>query len=425
MPRTEDGQGIKVGARSRFHPGFGLGLGFDGNVFYEDRVENPVPAAFTVITGWMGIGNRPVRDGVLDRPPQRTNRKIDYNIALIGGFRQFLDRRKQVLRQSRFSLGTDIDLSILPGRRFTIDFNESFYRLAEPRNVQANANFNFNRLTNDGGLNFTLRPGGGRVSLTTGYFNQLLYFENRDNDVSRSDRVVNGVLGEVKWRFFPTSAIYARYTMGHTYYFSCCAEPGTGRNEDNFAHRVIGGYRGQVFKKMVLGAEFGWGWGFYRLDPTPQDYKGPLATLTIDVFPTLRTRIHLSGGRSFRDSLFGNYFVDHSGRLSVSHIWRWRMVTDLGVGVIGREYRGIPQPGTEDNRIDSYVGTARGGTARRDVLFSLAAAIDQPLGRFFALRLNYNLTIDSTKFATIFTDGTRNDAGFTRHLLILFGAVRY
>ncbi len=425
MPRAQDGDGIKVGKRSRFHPGFGIGVGMDSNVFYEDKSEGPAVAAYMVASGWASIGNRGVQGGVLDSPADRTDRKIDYSIGLILGFRQFLDRRSEILKQSRFSLGADVHLIVLPGRKFSLQIDDTFYRLAEPRDIQARETLNFNRLTNDGRLGLVVRPGGGRVALTAGYLNQLLYFENKDSQVNRSNRVGNGALAEIKWRFFPTSAVYARYSMLYTYYFSCCVDPGTGRNEDNYAHRIEGGYRGQLGKRVVLGAMFGWGLAYYRQDPNGPNFSGPIAHLYLDVFPTMRTRVHVSGERTFRDALFGNFFVDYVARLLVSHQFKWRMIASLGTGVIFREYRGIPEPGVEDVNVASYDGAARGGTARRDILFNLTARLEQPLGRFFALRLDYTATVDSTPFAVNFVDGSRNDAGFIRHLLLLFGAVRY
>ncbi len=425
MPRAEDGEGIKVGKRSRFHPGFGIGFGMDSNVFYESRAEDPAIAGFLVATGWASIGNRSVRGGLLDTPADRTDRKVDYSVGLILGFRQFLDKRSEILKQSRFSLGADVHFIALPGRKFSFEFDDTFFRLAEPRDIQARETLNFNRLTNNGQLRLVLRPGGGRVSLMAGYLNQLLYFENRDNQVNRSNRVGNGAVAEVKWRFFPTSAVFARYSMLYTYYFSCCTDPGTGRNEDNYGHRIEGGYKGQLGKRVVLGAMFGWGLGYYRQDPNGPNFSGPLAQLYLDVFPTMRTRIHVSGERTFRDALLGNFFVDYRANLMASHQFRWRMISTLGFNFTHREYRGLPVPGVEDVNVVSYEGAVRGGTTRRDLLFTILARLEQPIGRFFALRLDYNATIVQTPFVVVFADGSRNEAGYVRHLLMLFSAVRY
>ncbi len=423
LPQAEDGEGIKVGQRSRFHPGFGLGFGFDGNVFAEDRSESPAQAAFMIATGWVGLGNREVREGMLDTPPERTNRLADYNLRLVLGFRQYLNRRPDIVRQSRFNLGTEIRLAALPGRKFSIDVNESLYRFAEPLNIKSGADHNFNRISHRGSLRFTLRPGGGRVGISAGYISEVLRFQQDDPSVNNSDRIVNGALGEIKWRFFPRSSLFTRYTFRHTYY-SCCKEPGTGRNEDNYAHRLVAGYRGQVGKKVALGGEVGWGWAFYRADDDGPDFKGPIGQVSMDYFPRMRTRLHLGAFRSFNDSLFGNFFVDLGARALFSHIWRWRMVTEVGAGVMWREYRGIPQPGVEIDNVTSYSGGGDGSN-RSDVLVTLLARAEQPLGRFFALALTYELTVDSTSFATTFNTGLRNDAGFVRHLLLVFGAVRF
>jgi hypothetical protein len=424
LPRPADGDGLKVGQNSRFHAGLGLGAGFDSNVFYEHKVEKPARAAFLVTTGWLGIGNRETRDGSMMSPPERTDRAIDYNISAIVGVRQFLDGRQKVVRQSRFSLGTEAHVAVLPGRRFSVELDQWFFRIAEPRNVQAGAEYNFNRIESDTALRFALRPGGGRLSMTTGYLGQVLWFQESDPDVARANRTVNGALGEIKWRLLPTSAFFTRYTMHHTYYLSCCSQPGTGRNEDNFAHRLVGGFQGQVLKRVVLGAEAGWGWAFYRQDVSGPNFKGPIARVSFDYFPTLRTRLNLSFSRWFQDSLYGNYLVDTGGRAFVSHTWRWRMVTDVGAGLFAREYRGLPTPGSEDAAVAGYSGVFE-TLERRDLLATVMFKLEQPLGRFFVITALYDLYIDRTKFTVTFTDGTVNDAGYIRHLAMAYGSVRF
>src|SRR5688572_11964442 len=207
LTRVEDGIGIKVGQRSTFHPGFALVTGVDTNVFYEARFEGPQAAAYMTPTGWLGIGNRQVRDGILMTPAERSGRFLDYNIAGIIGFRQYLARRDNVLKQSRITGGIQMRLHFFPGRRFSVALDEDFYRYAQPSNYDAGADFNFNRVDHRGALTMYARPGGGRLSFGAGYRTHFLRFQNADQDVAKGNRVLNGMLAEIKWRFFPKTSL--------------------------------------------------------------------------------------------------------------------------------------------------------------------------------------------------------------------------
>jgi hypothetical protein len=97
-----------------------------------------------------------------------------------------------------------------------------------------------------------IRPGGGRLSISANYLNEVLYFEA--NDVYSGDRYIHGAATELKWRIAPRSAILASYSFAHTYYFSCNANVDLDCNEDNNAHRVLLGFRGQVGTRWTLDA---------------------------------------------------------------------------------------------------------------------------------------------------------------------------
>ncbi len=431
IPVAEDGEGIKVGQRSTFHPGFALVSGVDSNVFYAAQEEDPQAAAFISPTAWLGIGNRQVRDGLLMKPPERSARLADYSLRAVMNFRQYLARQPNVRQQSRISGGATLRLAILPGRRFEIDLDEDFFRFAQPSNFDAGSDFNFNRIDHNGTLRFIGRPGGGRVSIAAGYNNQLLRFQNNnERDIFRGNRLINGAKTEIKWRFLPKSSLFFAYDFAWAFYLDCCAEIGSGRNEDNFSHRITGGFRGQLLRKLALDATVGWGFGYYRDDPNGPSFNSFIGHLGLDYFPTLRTNLHLSGYRQFQDSLLGNYFVDNGARIAAKHQWRWRMYTTLGVGVAGRRYAGLPVPGLEDTEIDEYAGRGAEAFRREDVLFLLNAKIEQPVKRIWAFGLQYDLVVDSANFVTFFTQGPddiarpQDIAGFTKHVIMVLAAIR-
>ncbi len=432
IPRAEDGRGLKVGERSTFHTGFALGFGVDSNVYSNARSEDRVASTALWPTAWIGIGNRDLRDGLLMTPAERSNRWLDYNISALAGFRQYLSRQADVRSVPRLSIGTQIRLAILPGRKFSIHLDEDFFRGASAGNYQTLGSvLNFNRIDHRGQLTFYLRPGGGRVGIAVGYRSQFLNFQ--DEDLNRSNRILNGLYSEAKWRFLPRSSVLMTYTMDFTYYLDCCAEVGLGRNEDNYAHRLLAGYRGQVVDKLAVEAMVGWGGGFYRTDPNGPSFNSFIGNVSVNYFPTLRSLVHLSLFRNFQDSLFGNYFVDNGAMVAVGHQFRWRMIGHLGASVAARRINGLPTIGGAEPEIDNvtrYIGPGAGSFQRRTTILGFDAKIEQPLGNIFALSLGYNLIADVRPFSVEYdaedAEGNRqlDDLSFVRHLVTLVMAVR-
>jgi len=428
IPQTQDGPGIKVGQRSTLHPGFALIFGADSNVFWTNKQDRGGvrPAAMAMPTAWIGIGNRKVRDAILQTPTGKSDRKVDYNLRVSAGYRAYLAGDADIRKQSRFNFTLDGHFIFAPGRRFSVAFDESFARLAEPRNYAAGPEFNYNRLDHRGALTATLRPGGGRLTLSVAYLNELLYYEAAD--IFIADRLVNGVATEAKWRFAPRSSLIARYSFKYNYYL-CCSETGTGRNEDSFHHRALFGYRGQVSKKMIVEALAGYGRGDYLYDTvTPADFSGFIGMATLSYYPTLRTNIFVQGSRSFHDSLFGNYFADVGGRIGAAHTFPWRMFAALQMAVIGRRYEGLPVPGQDIDTITGYeniYGDFAASVARKDTIFSLESRLEQPLGKLFVVALRYNLSVETSPFIALYGNGYVDYAGFVKHVAMAIGAVRF
>lgn len=423
VPRTADGPGLKFGKNSTFHGGAALAVGFDSNVFSEARGHDPRRAAFGQPTVWLSVQNRPLRAGMLDTPAKSEARKVDYYFGVLAGWRMYMTGQPTVWQASKLNLAVTGRVMFAPGRRFSVAIEEDFYRLAEPTNFEALREFNFNRLDHSGALRFIIRPSGGRLSLNLAYRNELLYFESTAFDRrGLSDRVVNGAETETKYRFRDRSAFAVRYSYHHTYYF-CCNEVGTGRNEDSHAHRLLGGFVGQLGRKVVLDVFGGWGWGLYQQDHNGPNHKNFIGHVALGVYPTPRTAIGLRFGRSFHDALWGNYLTDLGGSLAAEHVFRWNMRLYAGLGAYGRRYAGLPIPGQDTQDIVAY--TAAPGFVRRDTLVAFNTQLEQPFGKYLVVGLRYAVVADLTDFVVEYSNGYTNPGRFVRNLLMGFVAVRY
>ncbi|HEY8375597.1 MAG TPA: hypothetical protein VIK91_03870 [Nannocystis sp.] len=423
VPRTEDGEGIKLGPRSTFHPGFALMVGGDSNVFWNRRgdVGGIRPAGVLMPVAWLGIGNREVRDNILQSEPEAAyDRWVDYNLRLTAGYRAFVARAEDIRKLPRFTVDVNGHLTFAPGRRFSVSITEFFSRFADPRNYDAGIGYNYNRIDHRLAAGFVIRPGGGRLSLGASYLNELLYFEAQD--VYNGDRYVHGVATELKWRIAPRSAILATYSFHHTYYMSCNANIDPDCNEDNNAHRVLLGFRGQVARRVTLDALVGYGAGLYYDDENGPNFGGFIGGVRAAYYPTLRTQLFAQLDRTFSDSLYGNFFTDLAARLGALHTFRWRMYAELNLGVAGRRYHGLPIPGRE-SRIERYENAP--DNVRSDTLVILGARVEQPLGRFFVVGARYDLTVDRTDFVAHYPGGLVDYGGFAKHVAMAIGAVRF
>jgi hypothetical protein len=422
IPRTEDGAGIKLGPRTLFHPGFALLVGADNNVFWNRKQDEGGlrPAGLIMPVGWLGIGNREVRGDTLQSPPEATDRKVDYNVRFTAGYRAFLSRAEDIRKVPRFSLDANAFLMLLPGRRFSVTLTEFLSRIGDPRNYDAGVGFNYNRIDHRGALGIIIRPGGGRLSISAAYLNELLYYEAKD--IFNGDRLVQGASTEVKWRILPRSSIVASYSFNHSFYLSCNANTDLDCNEDNNAHRVLAGFRGQMGKRVTLDALAGYGAGIYYDDENGPNFRNFIGTARVSYFPTLRTQVFAQLDRLFSDSLFGNYFVDAGGRIGGLHNWRWKMFTEVGFSVYARRYAGLPIPGRESAVLE-YINAP--GFVRKDTIVSLNARVEQPLGRFFVVGVRYDMILDRTDFAARYRGGRFDVGGFTKHIFYVVGAVRF
>lgn len=422
IPRTEDGAGIKLGPRTLFHPGFALLVGADNNVFWNRKQDEGGirPAGLVMPVGWLGIGNREVRGDTLQSPPEATDRKLDYNVRLTAGYRTFLAGAEDIRKLPRFSLDANAFMLLFPGRRFSVGFAEYFSRIADPRNYDAGVGYNYNRIDHRGSLGITLRPGGGRLSISASYLNEVLFYEA--TDIYSGDRLVQGASTEVKWRILPRSSIVATYSFAHSYYLSCNANTDLDCKEDNNAHRVFAGYRGQIGKRMTLDALAGYGAGLYYDDENGPNFRSFIGTARLSYFPSMQTQVFAQFDRLFSDSLFGNYFVDAGGRVGGLHTWRWKMFTEVGFSVYARKYAGLPIPGKE-SRVEEYINAP--GFVRKDTIVSLNARVEQPFGRYFVLGARYDMILDRTNFAASYRGGRFDVGGFTKHIFFVVAAVRF
>ncbi len=432
LPISQDGPGVKVGKRSTFHGGAAVAVGYDSNVFSNDGVGAKFGSVFVQPAAWLSIGNRRMINQRMNTSLKGGERKADYNLQAFFGWRFYTNSRESVRAAGKPSGGVTLHVLTSPKRRFSFGIDETFLVLGQPRQYESTAEYNLNRFDHRGLIRFLLRPGGGRLVLELGYITEMLYFldanpcpegaSEGDCQENTSDRTVNGLKAELKWRFRDRSALVARYRFTNNIYI-CCTEIGVGRNEDSDHHIVQAGFIGQIAKKIDVELLAGYGKGIYYNDINGVGFSRPNFEAALTYFPTPRTQLSMRGFYRFRDSLVGNYASDLGGSLGIQQRFKWKMDMRAGLTVAQRSFFALPVPGVEDPVIAAY--QAAPGFKRTDLLVAASAQVEQPFGKMFVLVARYDLQLNNTDFVTLYNNGFVAPGKFTRHIAWLFGALRY
>jgi hypothetical protein len=432
LPIAQDGPGVKVGKRSTFHGGAAVSVGYDSNVFSSAGSGNEIGSVFVQPTAWLSLGNRRMINQRLNTSLKGSDRKVEYNIGAFFGWRFYTNSKSTVRAAGKPNGGVTLNLLTSPKRRFSFGIDERFLILGQPRQYESTAEYNLNRFDHRGLFRFLLRPGGGRLVLEVGYISELLYFLDSnpcpegsaegDCQENTSDRTVNGLKAEIKWRFRDRSAFVAKYRFTNNLYL-CCTDIGVGRNEDSDHHIVQAGYVGQIGKKIDVELLAGYGKGIYYNDVNGVGFSRPNFEAALTYFPRTRTQLSMRGFYRIRDSLVGNYISDFGASMGIQQRFKWRMDLRAGFTVTQRKFIALPVPGIEDLVIAAY--SAAPGFTRTDLLVAASTQLEQSFGKMFVMAARYDLQLNSTDFVTLYSNGFVSPGRFTRHVVWLFGALRY
>jgi hypothetical protein len=395
-------------------------VGFDSNIYRTRVAEGIRRGAYALPSAWVSVSNTPMRDGQLDTSPALDGRNVDYSLSIGLGYRAYLSGEEDIQAAGKFSADIQAHVMGRPAKRLSIYFDESLRRIGEPRNFEGAREANFNRIDHRMDLGLRMRPGGGRLGIRLGFHNEVLYFGAED--LVNGDRTVNGMKTQVRWRFRDRMSLLVRYSLLKYFHF-CCTEVGEGRNEDSTQHRVLGGFAGQLGKRWALEVLGGWGWGLYKDDVNGPDHKNFLLQSSLVFFPRERAEFRLSAHRKFDDALWGNYFTDFGGRFEAQYTFKWRMNLYGGILVSQRKAAGLPVPGLETQTVTEYFNAP--GFVREDIIVASQVRLSQALKKIFVVGLQYDLTLDKTDFQANFANGSFDLGGFTRHMVMVFGAIRY
>jgi hypothetical protein len=371
-----EGPGIKAGDRAVFHLGINTDLRYDSNVFYQD--QNTTGAFALRLSPNLEIATRGAPRGG-DRPHM-----LDFRFYAGMDYTEWLTADPNVSRHRLFGVAAGAGLVILPGYPVTITLSDNYVRTSQP--PYSSGNPNIDRDSNTLGIDFAIKPGGGRLQLNVGYAFGLDYYEA--SQYQALNRFTHRTQLRLMWKFFPKTAVFIDATATPTQYF----QPGS-LHPDSYPLRIVAGIVGLITPKLNIRLWAGYGNGFYQakpgagmmpgFDPNANPNTG-VAGIDLGWRPTIFSSGVLGYKHDFADSLIGSFFDLDSVYIGWTQII-WRFIANVKLQYSNLRFQGI------DTRITGLVSPDRS-----DHLIQFGARIDYQFKNFLALGIGYDLTYNNT-----------------------------
>lgn len=312
--RRAEGPGFRLGD-FELHPGIGLELGYDSNLFYSpDSPGDPawfrdtaiLRAAAHLMFSTRGMERRTEGEagggeGNQTRAPLPS---VQFRGGLSGSFYHFFNANERTNMEANANLA----LTILPGRPFSIDITEEFGRSVRPFADNTSATpISQARIDNQAGVTFNFATPGEILRIRLGYQLGLNFFEAAEFHYgNRMSHTIS--LGET-FRFLPQTAVVHDTNFTYADYFNPMAGSAASLVNDGALIRTRAGLNGAITNNFSVLGVVGYAAGFYSSVPTyDMEYESVVAQLEArwQIMPNMR--LAFGYDRDFHPSFIGNFY---------------------------------------------------------------------------------------------------------------------
>ncbi|HZS38114.1 MAG TPA: hypothetical protein VFF06_14855 [Polyangia bacterium] len=321
---------MRLGDRLVLHPGIAAELRYDTNVFYA-------PSGSEI--GALILRLLPSLD-LATRPPQRGGNLphgVDFRLHLGADYNEYLTGGQITSAHRSIGAIAGMLLTLFPNHLFTVDLFDNYTRTTQPP-YGSQFTYNLDRDTNEAGVRFRLRPGGGRLEIDLSYTFGLDFFEPQAQNPSITDLNVfyHRINLHGQWAFFPKTAVYLDITET-PYIYQNLAGASQFDHSNSFPLRIDAGMTGLITTKLSINAWIGYGNGFYQANPsqTTMNMMGMVVSATpnantalggiaVTWKPTILSTGTLGYKHDFANSLVGTFYDSDSVYVSWAQlIWRF------------------------------------------------------------------------------------------------------
>lgn len=346
--RTE-GPGFRVGD-FELHPGLGVELGYDSNLYYSDDDDPVFPRVDTAIlraTAHLLFSTRgPQRRQEGEAGGGEGNQQnagqpaVTFRGGLSGSFYHFFADSNRTNMEADASLA----LGILPGRPFSINLFEEFSRTIRPFTENSSIFASFGRIQNTAGIDLNFATTGEVLKITPGYRFGLDFFESSLFQYGNNFR--HTITLSETFRFLPQTAVVHDTAIVYQDYWTF--DPGAPTLvNDALMLRTRVGLNGAFTSNFSVLALVGYGAGFFDT-PSPatydMDYESIVAQLEARWQITPQMRLVFGYDRDFQPSFVGNFYRRDRGYANFQTVIDRVFLVGLAAEVGGYEFGAIVQP---------------------------------------------------------------------------------
>jgi len=397
--RYNEGPGIKLSDSLVFHPGVAVEGRYDSNVFLEDTLNSGVNeltgAGLLRVIGHLHLAtSSPQR--LAESEGKAAKPKVAFRLKGAASYREYFSDRPAVTNLRSVEIDAGFKLTLFPEGVFSAALYDDFIRsypqfsgmgVSAPRN------------TNRGGVDFTIAPGGKRLTFVLGYAFNFDIFNSEK--FSFADKMAHEVNLNIKWRLLPQNAIFLTVSQQFIDYYAGQGTSGINNN-NSMPFRISLGFAGLFTNRVGVLARIGYGNGFYDASDS---YSSVLGQLEFNFNLGPLAKIKVGYQHLFRDSMLTNYYEDEHIYASYDHMIIQRILLHLSASYQYRHYGGF-DPATTGLPQD---------LANHLVAFNLS--VDYKIRDWIYIGLGYDLNLRNLPSGVLplGTSGGTYVNDFTRH----------
>jgi hypothetical protein len=311
-----EGPGFRVGD-FELHPGLGVELGYDSNVYYTS--DNPSPllpqrmeSAILRVTPHLLVSSLGAQRRQEGQDQGGTPPDVTFRGGLSASYYEFFadETRRNV------SLDLGLNLSILQGRPVSFSIFNELSRSIRPFSENTSQT-SYARIREDAGVTVQFSTPGNIVQVGAGYQFGLDFFEGQDFAYASSFN--HTITLTESFRFLPQTAVVHSTSVTIRDYFQPPSPTEAGRPAllDSVRVNSTLGVNGAITNEISFLLQGGYGAGFFDARGTyDQDFDSLTARAQLRWRPVESFRMALGYDRSFEPSFVGNYYSQDRGYLN-------------------------------------------------------------------------------------------------------------
>jgi len=416
---STQGPGFRVGD-FELHPGIGVEVGYDSNLYYTDDHPDPAAPWHRVDTGILRVtphltfstltGDRARGGG------EGTQSASPPTVTFSGGvsaayYEFFADPNRRNL-----ALDIGMRLTVLPQRPFGFSVYDTFSRQIRPFVENVNPQGGAARDSNNAGLQLNFQTDGGVLQVQAGYDFGLSFYE--DSTFQYANAFIHTMTLQETYRFLPQTALLQDNQVRYNDYFNGRTGSSPVLLGDSWQVRSRVGLNGAITNDVSLTGMIGYAAGFFN-NPSPttyvQNYDGLVAQAQLSWQIVQGTRLALGYDRNYNTAQLGNYNSTDRGFVAFSTVIGGVFLLNVG-GDVGYVDYGIiaPPPGST-----MQVGSdSHGNPSRQDVRVNASIFAEYRLTDWLGINTTLRYGGDFTDYhynVAVMSSGTILDpAGYNK-----------